>query len=171
MGNVWRKQLSLTWFWIVAAPIAMSCHPFIIIFKTTYDLGKLKDSLGWWVCFMSIYIDPFCFICNSDWKVTNFNMLFSFWSCMELLLPLWFMLNSNLFLKWQPKLIAISNSVTFAHPKAPLYPRLAQGKSWNEVSLSLVPWTGFLVVISIWLYWNKELGLLYFKCTLFLVQL
>lgn len=39
---------------------------------------------------------------------------------------------------FNPKLIAISNSVTFAHPKAPLYPRLAQGKSWNEMT---VTWT------------------------------
>jgi len=32
-----------------------------------------------------------------------------------------------------PKLIAHSKSVTFINPKAPVYPRLAQGKSWNEV--------------------------------------
>lgn len=38
-------------------------------------------------------------------------------------------------LKWQPKLIAVSETVTFANPKAPVYPRLAQGKSWNEVSI------------------------------------
>ncbi|KAG0498872.1 hypothetical protein HPP92_003563 [Vanilla planifolia] len=31
-----------------------------------------------------------------------------------------------------PKLVAISNRVAFANPKAPLYPRLAQGKAWNE---------------------------------------
>lgn len=37
-----------------------------------------------------------------------------------------------------PKLIAVSNTVTFANPKAPLYPRLAQGKSWNEMT---VTWT------------------------------
>ncbi|XP_077216496.1 putative inactive purple acid phosphatase 1 [Tasmannia lanceolata] len=37
-----------------------------------------------------------------------------------------------------PKLIAVSNSVTFANPKAPLYPRLAQGKSWNEMTIT---WT------------------------------
>lgn len=33
----------------------------------------------------------------------------------------------------QPKLVAVSNSISFANPKAPLYPRLAQGKSWDEV--------------------------------------
>ena len=38
-------------------------------------------------------------------------------------------------LKLQPKLVAESNFISFANPKAPLYPRLAQGKSWNEVSL------------------------------------
>ncbi|CAN6477187.1 unnamed protein product [Victoria cruziana] len=32
----------------------------------------------------------------------------------------------------KPKLIAISNTITFANPKAPVYPRLSQGKSWNE---------------------------------------
>lgn len=37
-----------------------------------------------------------------------------------------------------PKLIAVSNSVTFSNPKAPVYPRLAQGKSWNEMT---VTWT------------------------------
>ncbi|KAG0503082.1 hypothetical protein HPP92_003154 [Vanilla planifolia] len=37
-----------------------------------------------------------------------------------------------------PKLVAISNRVAFANPKAPLYPRLAQGKAWNEMT---VTWT------------------------------
>ncbi|CAD6269710.1 unnamed protein product [Miscanthus lutarioriparius] len=37
-----------------------------------------------------------------------------------------------------PKLIAVSNNVTFTNPKAPVYPRLAQGKSWNEMT---VTWT------------------------------
>jgi uncharacterized protein with von Willebrand factor type A (vWA) domain len=35
----------------------------------------------------------------------------------------------------QPKLVAVSNFIKFANPKAPLYPRLSQGKSWDEVSL------------------------------------
>ncbi|KAI4341343.1 hypothetical protein MLD38_026077 [Melastoma candidum] len=37
-----------------------------------------------------------------------------------------------------PKLIAISNSISFLNPKAPLYPRLALGKAWNEMT---VTWT------------------------------
>ncbi|KAM7274830.1 hypothetical protein ACFE04_016696 [Oxalis oulophora] len=37
-----------------------------------------------------------------------------------------------------PKLIAVSSSITFANPKAPLYPRLALGKSWD---LMTVTWT------------------------------
>ncbi|XP_068654168.1 probable inactive purple acid phosphatase 1 isoform X1 [Aristolochia californica] len=37
-----------------------------------------------------------------------------------------------------PELVAVSNRITFANPKAPLYPRLAQGKSWNEMT---VTWT------------------------------
>ncbi|KAM0937488.1 putative phosphodiesterase I [Dioscorea sansibarensis] len=37
-----------------------------------------------------------------------------------------------------PKLVAVSNTVTFAYPKAPVYPRLAQGKSWDEMT---VTWT------------------------------
>ncbi|OMO84083.1 hypothetical protein CCACVL1_11005 [Corchorus capsularis] len=37
-----------------------------------------------------------------------------------------------------PKLVAISNFISFANPKAPLYPRLALGKSWNEMT---VTWT------------------------------
>ncbi|KAL0013133.1 hypothetical protein SO802_000202 [Lithocarpus litseifolius] len=37
-----------------------------------------------------------------------------------------------------PKLVAISNQVAFANPNAPVYPRLAQGKQWNEMT---VTWT------------------------------
>ncbi|XP_043706345.1 probable inactive purple acid phosphatase 27 [Telopea speciosissima] len=37
-----------------------------------------------------------------------------------------------------PKLIAVSNFISFSNPKAPVYPRLAQGKSWNEMT---VTWT------------------------------
>ncbi|XP_059657394.1 probable inactive purple acid phosphatase 27 [Cornus florida] len=37
-----------------------------------------------------------------------------------------------------PKLVAVSNYISFANPKAPLYPRLAQGKSWDEMT---VTWT------------------------------
>ncbi|KAL6623537.1 hypothetical protein ACP70R_033416 [Stipagrostis hirtigluma subsp. patula] len=37
-----------------------------------------------------------------------------------------------------PKLIAVSDEVSFENPKAPVYPRLAQGKSWNEMT---VTWT------------------------------
>nr|KJB19843.1 hypothetical protein B456_003G121100 [Gossypium raimondii] len=37
-----------------------------------------------------------------------------------------------------PILVAISNPISFTNPKAPLYPRLAQGKSWNEMT---VTWT------------------------------
>ncbi|KAF8021212.1 hypothetical protein BT93_G1598 [Corymbia citriodora subsp. variegata] len=38
----------------------------------------------------------------------------------------------------KPKLMAVSNTVAFANPKAPVYPRLAQGKEWNEMTLT---WT------------------------------
>ncbi|KAL2905411.1 putative inactive purple acid phosphatase 1 [Bienertia sinuspersici] len=49
------------------------------------------------------------------------------------------LLNNNLiFSSEQPKLVAISNVVTFANPKAPVYPRLAQGKSWDEMTIT---WT------------------------------
>ncbi|GJX91388.1 probable inactive purple acid phosphatase 27 [Tanacetum coccineum] len=37
-----------------------------------------------------------------------------------------------------PKLVAYSNFISFKNPKAPLYPRLAIGKSWNEMT---VTWT------------------------------
>ncbi|XWS23095.1 hypothetical protein CRYUN_Cryun29cG0092000 [Craigia yunnanensis] len=37
-----------------------------------------------------------------------------------------------------PKLVAVSNTVSFTNPKAPVYPRLAQGKEWNEMT---VTWT------------------------------
>jgi hypothetical protein len=33
----------------------------------------------------------------------------------------------------QPTLVAVSNKIAFANPKAPVYPRLALGKTWNEV--------------------------------------
>ncbi|XP_062170747.1 probable inactive purple acid phosphatase 27 isoform X1 [Alnus glutinosa] len=44
-----------------------------------------------------------------------------------------------------PKLLAVSNTVTFANPKAPLYPRLSQGKYWNEMT---VTWTSGCNVIE-----------------------
>ncbi|KAK4598799.1 hypothetical protein RGQ29_016025 [Quercus rubra] len=37
-----------------------------------------------------------------------------------------------------PKLVAVSNKVAFVNPNAPVYPRLAQGKVWNEMT---VTWT------------------------------
>ncbi|WRX16305.1 Calcineurin-like phosphoesterase domain [Theobroma cacao] len=37
-----------------------------------------------------------------------------------------------------PKLVALSNTVSFTNPNAPVYPRLAQGKEWNEMT---VTWT------------------------------
>ncbi|KAA0057773.1 nucleotide pyrophosphatase/phosphodiesterase-like [Cucumis melo var. makuwa] len=37
-----------------------------------------------------------------------------------------------------PKLIAVSNPLSFKNPKAPLFPRLAHGKLWNEMT---VTWT------------------------------
>ncbi|KAM7251251.1 hypothetical protein ACFE04_023134 [Oxalis oulophora] len=37
-----------------------------------------------------------------------------------------------------PKLVSVSNKVSFTNPKAPVYPRLAQGKAWNEMT---VTWT------------------------------
>lgn len=39
---------------------------------------------------------------------------------------------------FSPKLVAVSNIVAFANPNAPVYPRLAQGKTWNEMT---VTWT------------------------------
>ncbi|KAJ0938580.1 putative phosphodiesterase I [Helianthus annuus] len=32
-----------------------------------------------------------------------------------------------------PTLVAVSNPISFANPKAPVYPRLAHGKAWDEV--------------------------------------
>ncbi|EPS73168.1 hypothetical protein M569_01584, partial [Genlisea aurea] len=37
-----------------------------------------------------------------------------------------------------PKLVSVSNTIAFDNPNAPLYPRLAQGKSWDEMT---VTWT------------------------------
>lgn len=37
-----------------------------------------------------------------------------------------------------PVLLAISNTISFLNPKAPVYPRLSQGKLWNEMA---VTWT------------------------------
>ncbi|CAA7037284.1 unnamed protein product [Microthlaspi erraticum] len=39
---------------------------------------------------------------------------------------------------WSPKLLGVSNTVAFVNPKAPVYPRLALGKSWDEMT---VTWT------------------------------
>ncbi|XBI82468.1 hypothetical protein VPH35_091150 [Triticum aestivum] len=40
--------------------------------------------------------------------------------------------------KDNPKLLAVSNKISFANPKAPVFPRLSQGKQWNEMA---VTWT------------------------------
>ncbi|KAL7123587.1 hypothetical protein ACP275_01G114100 [Erythranthe tilingii] len=55
-----------------------------------------------------------------------------------------------------PKLMAVSNSISFVNPKAPLYPRLAQGKSWNEMT---VTWTsGYNVDEAVPLIeWSSEI--------------
>ncbi|KAF2325450.1 hypothetical protein GH714_028783 [Hevea brasiliensis] len=37
-----------------------------------------------------------------------------------------------------PKLVAVSNTVAFSNPNAPVYPRLAQGRTWNEMAIT---WT------------------------------
>ncbi|KAJ0950557.1 putative phosphodiesterase I [Helianthus annuus] len=37
-----------------------------------------------------------------------------------------------------PTLVAVSNPISFANPKAPVYPRLAHGKAWDEMT---VTWT------------------------------
>uniref|UniRef100_A0A453L810 Purple acid phosphatase n=1 Tax=Aegilops tauschii subsp. strangulata TaxID=200361 RepID=A0A453L810_AEGTS len=37
-----------------------------------------------------------------------------------------------------PTLVAVSNRIVFANPKAPVYPRLALGKTWNKMT---VTWT------------------------------
>ncbi|KAK1295222.1 putative inactive purple acid phosphatase 27 [Acorus calamus] len=43
-----------------------------------------------------------------------------------------------------PKLVAVSNVISFANPKAPLYPRLAQGKSWDEMTITWTSGYGIL---------------------------
>ncbi|CAD6223774.1 unnamed protein product [Miscanthus lutarioriparius] len=57
----------------------------------------------------------------------------------------------------KPKLIAVSNKVAFANPKAPVYPRLAQGKSWNEMT---VTWTsGYDITEAVpFVEWGEEGG-------------
>ncbi|MFS7971530.1 putative phosphodiesterase I [Helianthus anomalus] len=37
-----------------------------------------------------------------------------------------------------PKLVAVTDPISFANPKAPLYPRLAHGKAWDEVHFSVI---------------------------------
>ncbi|KAK2966708.1 hypothetical protein RJ640_007995, partial [Escallonia rubra] len=48
------------------------------------------------------------------------------------------LLDGEVFGMAHPKLVAVSNIVAFANPNAPVYPRLAQGKTWNEMT---VTWT------------------------------
>lgn len=55
------------------------------------------------------------------------------------------LLSSTSFPK-QPKMVALSNVVAFANPNAPVYPRLAQGKTWDEVSLKPLLFVVFLVL-------------------------
>lgn len=48
-----------------------------------------------------------------------------------------------------PKLVAISNIVAFANPKAPVYPRLAQGNSWDEMTVTWTSGYGIEEAVSI----------------------
>ncbi|KAF8399953.1 hypothetical protein HHK36_015825 [Tetracentron sinense] len=54
-----------------------------------------------------------------------------------------------------PKMVAVSNVISFANPNAPVYPRLAQGKSWNEMT---VTWTsGYNIITAIpFVEWGLE---------------
>ncbi|KAK4264510.1 hypothetical protein QN277_025673 [Acacia crassicarpa] len=56
-----------------------------------------------------------------------------------------------------PKLVSVSNYISFANPKAPVYPRLAQGKSWDEMT---VTWTsGYDIDEAIpFVQWGPEGG-------------
>ncbi|XP_047310374.1 probable inactive purple acid phosphatase 27 [Impatiens glandulifera] len=56
-----------------------------------------------------------------------------------------------------PKLVSVSNAITFLNPKAPLYPRLALGKSWNEMT---VTWTSGYNVDEVvpFVEWGPERG-------------
>ncbi|XP_022736057.1 probable inactive purple acid phosphatase 27 isoform X1 [Durio zibethinus] len=54
-----------------------------------------------------------------------------------------------------PKLVAVSNVISFVNPKAPLYPRLSQGKSWNEMT---VTWTsGYNIIEAVpFVEWGQK---------------
>ena len=81
------------------------------------------------VCPRSTNIPLFFFSFSNHNCNIDLSEVVSRWFCnLDLLIITWLLL--------QPKLVAVSNSISFVNPKAPLYPRLAQGKSWNEVSLS-----------------------------------
>ncbi|KAL2347040.1 hypothetical protein Fmac_001040 [Flemingia macrophylla] len=56
-----------------------------------------------------------------------------------------------------PRLVAVSNSISFANPKAPVYPRLALGKSWDEMA---VTWTsGYDIDEAVpFVEWGPERG-------------
>lgn len=41
-------------------------------------------------------------------------------------------------------MVALSKAVAFANPNAPVYPRLAQGKIWDEVSFISLPLVSFV---------------------------
>ncbi|KAE8705188.1 hypothetical protein F3Y22_tig00110429pilonHSYRG00067 [Hibiscus syriacus] len=51
--------------------------------------------------------------------------------------------------------LAVSNVISFVNPKAPLYPRLSQGKSWNEMT---VTWTsGYNIIEAVrFVEWGME---------------
>ncbi|KAK4264513.1 hypothetical protein QN277_025676 [Acacia crassicarpa] len=56
-----------------------------------------------------------------------------------------------------PKLVSVSNNISFANPKAPVFPRLAQGGSWDEMT---VTWTsGYDIDEAIpFVQWGPEGG-------------
>lgn len=55
-----------------------------------------------------------------------------------------------------PVLLAISQAVTFANPKAPLYPRLALGKTWNEITVTWTSGYGMDEAMPLVMWGTKE---------------
>ncbi|MFS8000530.1 putative phosphodiesterase I [Helianthus anomalus] len=45
-----------------------------------------------------------------------------------------------------PKLVAVSDPISFSNPKAPLYPRLAHGKAWDEY------WYLYMVLCDVYIF-------------------
>lgn len=114
-------------------------------------LGSI-ERLPWAI----IYYCPFCRICISYWKVTNFNMLFFFLIIDEALTSTLIYAKLESAFEMTAKAYCCLKYCNFCSSKGTSIPTFGSRKVMEWSKSFLLSWTGFLVVTSICLYWIKK---------------